>query len=76
MSPSALRARLQLAIRLELRENRLPQAFLPGNLLAIQHGTYRTRNFLATWRTSASSSLIPRPTPDGRWYSAFSTLSG
>ena len=40
MRPSAYGPGPHLAVRLELREDRLPQAFLPGNLLDIQYGSY------------------------------------
>ena len=39
MSPSRPSPGTQLAVRLELPEDRPPQAFLPGNLLDSQHGS-------------------------------------
>ncbi|MDE0127070.1 MAG: hypothetical protein OXN97_21095 [Bryobacterales bacterium] len=41
MSPPTPGPGTQLAVRLELPQDRPTQAFLPGNLIDIQHGSYR-----------------------------------
>ena len=54
MSPSARPPRSQLAVRLELREDRLPQPFLPENPLDSQHGSIQVSrersSGMAGWR--------------------------
>ena len=60
MSPSTPSPGTQLAVRLELPEDRPPQAFLPGNLLDIQHGSYpflRAAPALLLMRTTAPDEM-------------------
>lgn len=61
MRPSAYGLGTQLAVWLELREDRLPQALLPGNLLDIQHGSYRVRAVLDAQarRSMATTGVLP-----------------